>query len=222
MALRVRYQTIEFDTLDIHPRTLRDRQEFEDVDGVAEALGINSATWPLFGVVWHSSRVLAELMLDFDIKGKRILEIGCGIGLASLILNHRQADITATDHHPSAAKFLAENVELNSGRAIPFVRTGWNDISSALGEFDLLIGSDILYERMHVDMLDRFIQRHAAPACEVVIVDPGRGHHAQFTKRLKARDYCCNKTRAEPAEYLPDNYRGQILHYTRRDHAKVN
>ncbi len=47
---------------------------------------------------------LALLMLDYDIKGKRILEMGCGIDLASLVLNSRRADITATDRHPQARR----------------------------------------------------------------------------------------------------------------------
>ena len=40
------------------------------------------------------------------LKIKRILEVGCGIGLSSLILNRLNADITATDYHPEAEKFL--------------------------------------------------------------------------------------------------------------------
>lgn len=43
--LRVRYQTHEFGDLDIHVRTLRNNQEFEDLDGEAEKLGISSAIW---------------------------------------------------------------------------------------------------------------------------------------------------------------------------------
>ena len=99
-SLRFQYQTYEFDDVDIHVRTLRDKQEFLDNDNVAEKLGISSAQWSLFGVVWPSSEVLAHFMFDFDTKGKRILEIGCGIGLTSLLLNQRKADITATDYHP--------------------------------------------------------------------------------------------------------------------------
>ena len=71
--LRFRYQTLEFGETDIHLRTLRDRQQFLDVDGVSEDLGISSATWPLFGVVWQSSEVLAHLMSDFDIAGKYLI-----------------------------------------------------------------------------------------------------------------------------------------------------
>ena len=75
-SLRFRYQTVEFGDADIHVRTLRDNQQFLDVGGTAEALGISSAAWPLFGIIWDSSSVLAHLMFDFNIGNKRILEVG--------------------------------------------------------------------------------------------------------------------------------------------------
>lgn len=214
-SLRYRYQTIEFDELDIHLRTLRDNQQFLDPDGVAEALGISSATWPIFGIVWPSGMVLARHMLDYDIEGRRVLEIGCGIGLASLVLNHREADITATDYHPEAGGFLNENVRLNEGNVIPFVRTGWADESDELGEFDLIIGSDLLYEAEHVELLSRFIDHHARDHCEVVIVDPGRGNHARFTKRMVGLGYSHRQEPPEPYEQLPKPFKGQILTYQR-------
>jgi predicted nicotinamide N-methyase len=120
-SLRISYQTVEFGEVDIHLRTLRDRQQYPDNDNTARELGISPASWSLFGVVWDSGEVLAHFMFDFRIKGKRILEVGCGIGLASLVLNHRLANITATDYHPEAEYFLQENVTLNKGNAIPFV-----------------------------------------------------------------------------------------------------
>jgi predicted nicotinamide N-methyase len=214
-TLRLRYQTIEFGEHDIHVRMLRDNQQFSDPDGAAERLGISSAAWPLFGIVWASSEVLAHLMFEFEIAGKRILEVGCGIGLASLVLNHRLADITATDHHPAAEGFLRHNVELNDGHDIPFVRTGWADEDSSLGRFDLIIGSDVLYERAHVALLAAFIQRHAQPHCEVVIVDPGRGHHAQFSKRMVTLGYTHTQSRPAERDYQGAPFKGQVLRYAR-------
>ena len=214
--LRIRYQTIEFGDADIHVRTLRDKQQFSDIDGVASKLGINSATWPLFGVIWDSSEVLAHLMFDYEIEGRRILEVGCGIALASLVLNHRLADITATDYHPEVEHFLQENVKLNRGDEIPFVRTGWgDDENSRLGEFDLIIGSDLLYERDHVELLSGFIDQHARSHCEVIIVDPGRAQRARFSKKMISLGYTHSQSKPENVGYLAQPFRGQILHYHR-------
>lgn len=182
--IRIKYQTIEFDNIDLHICILRDNQQYEDINDEAKNLGISSASWPLFGQIWPSSRVLATLMCDFEIKNKRILEVGCGIGLASLILNHRLADITATDYHPEVENFLHRNSLLNNDKDIPFIRTGWNDHQDSLGKFDLIIGSDLLYERDNAQMLSSFINEHANKHCEIIIIDPGRGHQGKFTKKM--------------------------------------
>ena len=83
--LRIRYQTIEFDNIDIHLCTLRDKQQFSDQRDEAHDFGISSASWPLFGVIWPSSLVLANYILDYKTEGKKILELGCGIALTSLL-----------------------------------------------------------------------------------------------------------------------------------------
>lgn len=213
--VRVRYQTLEFDNTDIHVRTLRDNQEFSDDDDVALKLGISSATWPLFGIVWPSGEVLAHVMHTHNIDGLKILEVGCGIGLASLVLNHRQADITATDYHPEAGNFLSKNVILNAGKPIPFVRTGWEDQDNALGKFDCIIGSDLLYDRSHVNILATFIDLHAAQHCEVILVDPGRGHHAAFSKKMVTLGYDHTQYKPDTSDYLEKPFKGQVLSYQR-------
>ncbi|MCF7820891.1 MAG: histidine kinase [Mariprofundaceae bacterium] len=216
-SLRVRYQTVEFGTTDIHVRTLRNNQEFSDDDGVAEKLGISSATWPLFGIVWPSGEVLAHLMVNQQVNGRRILEVGCGIALSSIVLNHRSADITATDYHPETERFLNENTALNNDRDIPFIRTGWADKETGLGKFDLIIGSDLLYERGHAELLSGFIDQHANPQCEVILVDPGRGHHAHFSKKMVDLGYSHSQSRPDNTGYLEKPFpKGQILRYRRQ------
>ncbi len=214
-SFRIRYQTLEFDQVDIHLRTLRDNQQFSDDAGEAEDLGISSATWPLFGVVWSSSEVLAHCMFEHDIEGLRILEVGCGIGLTSLVLGHRLADITATDQHPEAERFLQKNVALNGLAPIPFVRAGWGDDDCGLGEFDLIIGSDLLYERPNVEPLAAFIDRHAKPQCQVIIVDPGRGQQARFCRTMEDLGYAHTRSKPSSTDYLSKPFRGEILAYAR-------
>jgi len=200
---------------------LRDTCQFEDAGGIAEKLGISSAAWPIFGVIWPAGEVLAHLMLDYDIKGKRILEVGCGIALASLVLNSRSADITATDHHPEAGGFLSYNTELNQGRAIPFVRTGWADGAVAgLGEFDLIIGSDLLYEADHGTLLAAFIDRHTGCCADAVIIDPGRGFAARFSKEMQGLGFSFNRKAPGETEYMEKPFKGRILIFSRRGKTK--
>lgn len=214
-SLRIRYQTIEIEDIDIHVRTLRDNQQYSDDDGIASRLGISSAMWPLFGVIWASGEVLAHLMFDYEIEGKRILEVGCGIGLASLVLNHRRADITATDYHPEAESFLQENVKLNNGLEIPFTRTAWDGDITDLGGFDLIIGSDLLYDRGHSEVLSEFIDQHSNAQCTVIIVDPGRGQSARFSKNMIALGYVLDPTQPCKSDFLSEPFTGKVLYYHR-------
>lgn len=210
-----RYQTLTIGKLLVHMRTLFDNQQFSDDEGAAAALGISSATWPLFGTLWPSGQVLAQLMQTHDIANKRILEVGCGMALSSHVLNARHADITATDYHPATEDFLQENTRINAGNPIPFIRTGWADPASTLGFFDLIIGSDLLYEAEHVALLAGFINQHAKPNCEVIIIDPGRGNHAKFSKRMVDLGFAHSQYAPDTSLYLSAPFKGKVLQYTR-------
>ena len=221
-TLRIRYSTIEFKRFDIHVRTLRDNQQFADPHGEALKLGISSATWPYFGIIWKSGTYLAFLMEDYPIRGKRILEIGCGVGLASLVLNHRGADITATDYHPEANSFLDKNTSLNEDPAISFIQTDWQELAStSLGFFDLLIGSDLLYERTHPEKLATFINQHAQPHCTVIIVDPGRGYISKFTKHMNDFGFGRSPNQIPAVEVNPDEFTGSALCFSRASERDV-
>ncbi len=217
--VRLRYQTIEVQDLDVHLKSLRDRQQFNDDQGLAKQAGVSPSSWPLFGVVWESGVVLAQLMHAFDIAGKRILEVGCGLGLSSLVLNQRQADITATDYNPEAGAFLLANVELNGGPEIPFFCQDWaqmeRNLERQLGRFDLIIGADLLYEPDHVTLLSAFIDRHAQPQCECILIDPGRGLQNRFSREMEARGFSCETRRPDTRGYLELPYKGKIFHYRR-------
>ncbi|MBB3167689.1 class I SAM-dependent methyltransferase [Simiduia aestuariiviva] len=212
---KFRYQTLAVGESLVHMRTLFDNQQFSDDEGVAEDLGISSATWPIFGTLWPSGQVLANLMQTHQVEGKRILEVGCGMALSSHVLNARLADITATDYHPEAEAFLQENTRINAGNPIPFIRTGWADPMGDLGLFDLIIGSDLLYESEHVAMLAAFINQHANTRCDVILIDPGRGHHAKFSKRMVQLGFTHSQYSPDATPYLTQPFKGKVLQYTR-------
>ena len=213
--LRLSYQTVEFGKIDIHLCSLRNRQEFHDPEGVAEDLGISSAQWPIFGVVWPSSRVLAHYISDYNTGSKRILEIGCGMALSSLLLNKQHANITATDYHPETGIFLARNALLNEDQPIAYKQVDWADTDDDLGLFDLIIGSDLLYEEQHIALLAKFIEAHSNPACEVIIVDPGRGRKNKLSARMIEFGFSSRQEKPSHTDYLNEEFKGHILTFAR-------
>jgi len=196
---------------------LSDKQQYADPDGAAARAGISSATWSLFGQLWPASHALARKMHKTDIENRRILEIGCGLGLASLVLQRRGADITASDYHPLAEPFLNYNADLNQLPPVAYYDLPWERPTPALGRFDLIIGSDILYERDHADILARLIERHAEPRSEVIITCPGRGYRGRFSRALEAQGYQLTQKQKRFEDDETPPYRGQLLRF-RRDH----
>jgi predicted nicotinamide N-methyase len=186
----------------VHIRALQDRQQHADPLGLAEAAGISSAQWPLFGMLWPSGQQLAALMAVRPlVADETILEIGCGLALASLVCHRRGALVTASDCHPLAGAFLLENLRLNAMAPMRYCHGDWSDgpgeaqAPRVSGRFDLIMGSDVLYERDDGGQLPRFIERHAAASGEVLIIDPHRGQRSAFTKRMVALGYVLTETR---------------------------
>lgn len=211
----VKFETIVGTGADLQLRSLLDRQQYHDPLAEAEALGISPAQWPLFGLLWPSARVLADTMHSFELGTKRVLEVGCGLALASLVVHRRSGDITASDCHPLAASFLFENLRLNQLPAMKYETGHWARANPGLGLFDLIIGSDVLYDRAQPEALSQFIDRHSAPAVEVLIADPDRGNHAGFTHRMGLLGYSHTEARVGslPADGGP--YKGRLHTYRR-------
>lgn len=196
-------------------RVLSDKQQFSDPDRHAQRLGISSARWSLFGQVWPSGRLLAQAMLRVDIDGRRILELGCGIGLASLVLKRRGANVVASDMHPLTEPFLAYNAALNALPAVHYRALRWDMPMPSLGHFDLIIASDVLYERDQALLLAGVMERHAYPGAEVLLTDPGRGHSAHFNRLLAAQGFVLEEARCPMDDQDDPPYRGQLLRYRR-------
>lgn len=211
---QVKFETIRGSGADLTMRSLLDRQQYHDPDGQAENAGISSAAWPLFGLLWPSGQVLAGAMAVYELKGLRILEVGCGLALASLVIHRRGGDITASDCHPLAAAFISENLRLNGLPAMKYETGNWGRPNPGLGLFDLIIGSDLLYDREQPEQLSHFIDRHSSHDVRVLIVDPGRANHASFSRKMGVLGYSHSVAHLTA---LPDGatYKGSLHSYRR-------
>lgn len=210
----VKYETVTVAGTDYRIRSLLDLQQYSDPLGVAENAGVPPANWSLFGHLWPSARVLALAMHSFDLTGKRILEIGAGLALASLVIHRRAGDMTVSDWHPLSEIFLNENLRLNNLEPLKYRTGNWEENNPGLGQFDLIIGSDVLYERQQPGHLAGFIDRHAAPSAEVIIVDPDRGNRAGFCRTMAGLGYGCTSRRADRYTENGDSFKGRFLTFS--------
>lgn len=201
--------------LPLEIRALSDGQQFCDPLGAAEAAGIAPSAWPLFGQVWPSAQKLADLMQGWNLGASRILELGCGLGLASLVVHRRGGDITASDCHPLTESFLLANLALNQLPAMKYRTGNWTTPNPALGLFDLVIGSDVLYEPAQARQVSDFIERHTPRAAQVLIIDPDRGNRGPFKRCMDTLGFALTETRLIADLHDGSRYRGRLLHYRR-------
>jgi len=207
-----KHETITVNSINYQIHSLKNRQQFFDYKQRAEILGISSATWSLFGVIWPSSHVLANIVSKLVLEGKRILEIGCGIALSSIVLHRMGANITASDYHPLTKEFLEKNTEANNLPPMNYHSGNWEKKDS-LGKFDLIIGSDILYEPIHPEIVSQFIQRHSGEDTQVIVIDPNRSNRSAFTKRMIDLGFSHNFEKFETRDENNALCKGRILHF---------
>jgi predicted nicotinamide N-methyase len=151
----------------------RDWDELRHQEGGAGRLA------PYWATAWPSGRRLAEVLADESLDGQRVLELGCGLGLAAVVAARRGADLTATDGASDAVAFAAHNMAINDVvGAVACV--DWRREPQTLidgGPWDLVVAADVLYVRDNVDALLRLLPRLCD---EAIVVDPSRSGGRDF------------------------------------------
>lgn len=142
---------------------------------------------PYYGILWPSARALAGYVSahETELKGKPILEIGCGLALPSMVASHYKLNVTASDFHPDVGAFLARNLRHNS-LELKYHRMNWREENPGLELFDVVMGSDVLYEPKHPGDVARGFMRLLKPGGEVWLADPGRGYLQRFVDEMNA------------------------------------
>lgn len=127
---------------------------------------------PYWSVLWRSGVALAEEVAGADLSGRRVVELGCGLGLPSIAAARSGAVVTAVDVEPEALELLERNAAAN-GVAVETGVADWADRGrlSALGSFDLVLAADVLYEPGAAGALATALPLLAA---EAWIADPSR------------------------------------------------
>jgi len=119
------------------------------------------------------------------LDGLRVVELGCGLALPSLAAARSGATVLATDVEPEALELVARNAGLN-GLSVETLRLDWSEPAVLLSRapFDLVLASDVLYERHSVAPLLALLPRLAP---EALLADPGRPAPGAFLEQARRR-----------------------------------
>jgi predicted nicotinamide N-methyase len=131
-------------------------------------------TDPYWAYLWPSARALAKVVADLpDLEGRRVLDLGCGLGALGLTAAAKGADVLLVDIRPEALELVHRNAARNRLE----VKTQQVDFFAPpedLGTFDTILAADVLYEDGMLRAVIRVIKKHLASDGIAMISDPMR------------------------------------------------
>jgi predicted nicotinamide N-methyase len=149
---------------------------------------------PYWSVLWRSGVALARELDGVPLAGRRVVELGCGLALPSLVAARAGAQVLATDECPEALALVARNAHAN-GLSVETATVDWTEPEEILerAPFDVVLASDVLYEEASVAPLLSLLSRLAPetwladpgrPAADAFLTQAGRG----WTVEMRLRD----------------------------------
>ena len=139
---------------------------------------------PYWAELWSSSIALAHDVARRSLRGARVLELGCGLGLPSIAAALAGGRVLATDWSADAVRVAADNARRNSVELETAV------VDWALPEpiverapWRYVLASDVLYERRNVARLLELLPLLVDQTGEVLIADPQRPPAERFLER---------------------------------------
>ena len=146
--------------------------------------------FPFGLLLWESSLGLAMRLAENQIlvSGKRVLEIGTGVGFAGIVASKLGANVRQTDHLPDALKLAKFNAAINEVEGIETFLADWR-IWSHTPKYDVILGADVTYDRgMHFH-LEQIFKRNLALGGRLILADPGRPQFIDFADQLEKSNW---------------------------------
>jgi predicted nicotinamide N-methyase len=145
---------------------------------------------PYWAELWPSAIALARYLSREGLGGTRAIELGCGVGLPTIVALARGAKVLATDHYEAALDFTLHNARTNLDRTPRTALLDWYaPPAERLGTFDLVLAADVLYERRSVRALADLVPGLVAPEGEVIFADPRRKDAPPFLDLMRERGF---------------------------------
>ena len=139
---------------------------------------------PYWAELWPSSRVLGEWLVGMTGAGRSLLELGCGAGLVAACASLAGFEVTVSDYYEDALRFAQVNAWRNGGSTPKTIHLDWRDLSPNLARYDVVVASDVLYERPYGGLVARALDAVLTPDGVAWIADPGRVARDNFVRAL--------------------------------------
>lgn len=126
---------------------------------------------------WTSSYLLMDYFHQNPLtKGTKVLELGCGWGLASIWLNKNQQTVNiAVDADADVFPYLQLHADINHAE-VSTLQTRFEKITTKqLAEFDVIIAADVCFwdelTRIHFNLIRRALKANVQ---KIIYADPER------------------------------------------------
>ena len=141
---------------------------------------------PYWAEVWPSSIALSDWLFRHPemVKNKSVLEIGCGLALPSMVAHQLGAVMTVSDYISDPLELVKYNWNLNGMGVAPVMLLDWR-ITDDVPQADVLLASDVAYERRMFDALKMAFSRLIKPDGVVLISEPQRSLAKEFFEGLE-------------------------------------
>ena len=145
---------------------------------------------PYWAELWASAVALAHDVSLRSLRGKRTLELGCGLGLPSIAAAFAGGRVLATDWSPDAVRATAANADRN-GVDLETLQCSWAEPEAIVerAPWPLVLASDVLYERRNVELLLDLLPRLVDETGLVLLANPGRVPAERFLAAAPERGW---------------------------------
>lgn len=155
----------------------------------ATAQEVNDERIPYWAELWPCALATAQFIHEHEyyFRCKSIIEIGAGLGLPSIVASTMAKHIDCTDYIEEAVAFAKQNYLLNYNNTelISFYTYDWRDIKSISKCYDIVIASDVAYERKMISDLDLCFNRLSNNNSKIILAEPRRDMAKEYLKQLE-------------------------------------